>query len=99
MEKITKPKVRPIALGSELVAKQMQAKAGDLLPKHLADVESLLFIHEGECILHIKGEDVQLKTGEGYVIPAKEKHQIRVVSDFKGLHFMPKDIKFEFFDE
>lgn len=99
MEKITKPKVRPIALGSELVAKQMQANAGDLLPKHLANVESILFIHKGACILQIKGEDVNLKEGEGYIIPAQEKHQIRVVSDFKGLHFMPKDIKFEFFDE
>lgn len=99
MKKITKPKVRPIAMGTELVAKQMQSKAGDILPKHLANVESILFIHEGECILHIKGEEVPLKAGEGYVIPENEKHQIEVTANFKGLHVMPKDIRFEFFED
>jgi hypothetical protein len=39
MEKVTKPKVSAIASGNHLVAKQMQAEAGDLLPMHLADVE------------------------------------------------------------
>ncbi len=70
MEKITKPNVRTLASGSELVAKQMQAKSGDLLPKHLANVESILFIHEGECILKIHGEDKLLKPGDAFIIPA-----------------------------
>lgn len=98
MEKVTKPNVSNIALGKNLVAKQMQAKAGALLPKHLTDVESILFIHEGECNLNINGEDIILKQGEGYIIPADTKHQIKVLADFKGLHFMPAEIKFEFFD-
>lgn len=98
MDKITKPNVSTIATGKNLVAKQMQAKAGDFLPKHLADVESILFIHEGECILHMNGEEIVLKTGEGYIIPPDTKHQIEVTTDFKGMHFMPVEIKFEFFD-
>ena|SRR5690606_30106804 len=97
MEEITKPKVRSIASGKELIVKQMQAKAGDLLPKHLADMESILFIHEGECILNINDEKVVLKQGEGYIIPPETKHQIKVMIDFKGLHFMPKSIKFQYF--
>lgn len=98
MEKITKPNVSNIAIGKNLVAKQMRAEAGALLPKHLADVESILFIHEGECILHMNGEEIVLKPGEGYIIPPDTKHQIKVTADFKGLHFMPAEIKFEFFD-
>lgn len=97
MEKITKPNVSSIATGEKLVAKQMQAKAGDLLPEHIANLESILFIHEGECVLKIKGEDIILKRGEGFVVPAEVKHQIKVISDLKGLHFMPIEIKFEFF--
>lgn len=31
------------------------------------------------------------------MVPPETKHQIEVVSDFKGVHFMPKGIKFEFF--
>lgn len=98
MEKVTKPIVRDLALGKELVAKQMQAKAGDLLPKHHADLESILFIHEGECIINLDGEDIHLKQGEGFVVPAKITHQIKALTDFKGVHFMPKEIKFTFFN-
>lgn len=98
MEKITKPNVRTIASGEKLEAKQMQAKAGALLPEHLADLESVLFIHEGECILNMKGEEIVLKQGEGYIIPPDTKHQIKVTEDFRGLHVMPVGIKFEFFD-
>lgn len=98
MQEITKPNVKSIATGKKLEAKQMQSKAGALLPKHLADVESILFIHEGECVLQINGENIPLNAGDGYVIPPNTKHQIKVIADFKGLHIMPVGIKFEFFD-
>lgn len=97
MEKIANPKISMIASGKNLVAKQMQAKAGDLLPEHLADAESILFVHEGESILHIHDKDIILKQGDGYVIPPGTRHQIKAVTDFKGLHYMPIAIKFEFF--
>jgi quercetin dioxygenase-like cupin family protein len=60
-------------------------------------MELILFIHEGECILHINNEKIVLKQGKGYIIPPGIKHQIKVTTDFKGLHFMPVEIKFEFF--
>lgn len=97
MEKVAKPNISTIATGKKLIAKQMKADAGDLLPKHAADAESILFVHEGECVLTINEEYIVLKQGEGYVIPPKIKHQIKVVTDFKGLHFMPIDIKFQYF--
>lgn len=97
MKKITPPKVRTLATGKELVAKQMQGKTGDLMPEHLANLESIVFVHEGECIFHMNGEEIHLKPGESLVVPSNTKHQIEVLSDFKGVHFMPKEIKFEFF--
>lgn len=97
MEKVTKPKVRSIALGTELVAKQMEAQAEDLLPEHLADLESILFVHAGECNLRINDEDILLTQGMGYVIPPDTRHQIKALTDFKGLHVMPKSIRFEYF--
>lgn len=97
MEKVTKPKVRTLATGTRLVAKQMQGSAGDLLPKHLANVESIIFIHEGECILHINDEDKHLRQGDAFIVPPDVKHQFKAITDFKGIHFMPKDIEFQFF--
>lgn len=97
MEKTIQPIVTTLATGSNLITKQMQAKAGALLPKHLADKESMVFIHEGECILNIHDKAKVLKQGDAIVIPAAAIHQIKVVKDFKGVHIMPIDIKFEFF--
>ncbi len=97
MKNVTNPKVKLLASGSKLVAKQMQANAGDLLPMHEANLESILFIHQGECILHINNEEKQLKPGDAIIIPQDVKHQIMVKSDLKGIHFMPKEIEFQFF--
>lgn len=97
MEKISNPKIKELASGVDLVAKQMQANAGELLPKHLASTESILFIQEGECIFKINGEDKLLKQGDAIVVPAKVQHQIKAESEFKAVHFMPKNIKFQFF--
>lgn len=97
MEKITNPKVSTLASGAKLLAKRMQAKAGDLLPEHLANMESILFIEEGECILRIHGEDKLLRQGDAFIVPPEIKHQIKAETNFKGVHFMSINIKFQFF--
>lgn len=97
MVQITPPKVNVLASGTNLIAKQMQASAGDLLPEHLADSESILFIHEGECIMKINNEEKPLKQGDAFVVPPDTRHQIQAKTDFKGIHIMPENITFEFF--
>ncbi|MGO3183911.1 MAG: cupin domain-containing protein [Aequorivita sp.] len=98
MEKVTKPKVKMLASGKKLVAKQMQANAGELLPAHLANLESILVVQEGECVFKINDENHVLKQGDSIVVPPEIKHQIKANKDFKAIHFMPKDIEFKFFD-
>ena len=98
MEKVTKPTVKTLTTGTKLIAKQMQANAGELLPAHLASVESILLVQEGECILNINDKDHVLKQGDAMVVPPGIKHQIKVIKDFKAVHFMPKEIEFKFFD-
>lgn len=98
MKEVIKPRVRTLASGANLIAKGMAGKKDKLLPKHLADVESIIFIHEGECILHINDEDVVLKQADALIVPPKVKHQFKGLTDFNGIHFMPKEIKFEFFN-
>lgn len=97
-KKVTPPKVTLLAQGNELVAKQMAAQAGDLLPKHSASVESLLYIVEGEGFIHLNHEDLPLSQGKTLVIPPKQIHQIRATTDFRAIHFMPKSIQFKFYN-
>lgn len=98
MSKVTKPRVRTLATGPRFGAKQMQGSAGELLPSHTADVESIMFIHEGACVVDMGGEDIPLKAGEALIIPPGVRHQFKVIADLKGVHFMPNESNFEFFD-
>lgn len=98
MEKVTKPKIKLLASGTKLIAKQMQANAGELLPAHLASLESIVLVQEGECVLTINDKEYVLKQGDSIVVPPQIKHQIRVVKDFKAVHFMPNEIEFTFFN-
>lgn len=98
MQKVTPPNVKTLAAGTKLMAKQMQAHAGDLLPEHLADAESILFIYEGECTFKMNDTDYILREGDSMVVPPGIKHQIKANTDFKAVHFMPIEIKFKFFE-
>ncbi len=97
MEKVTNPQVKILASGNSFTAKLMQANAGKLLREHLASTESILVIQEGECVFNMNGKDLTLKQGEAIVVPSETKHQIKAIKDFKAIHFMPKNIKFQFF--
>jgi quercetin dioxygenase-like cupin family protein len=97
MEKVTNPKIKLLAAGKKFKTKQMEAKAGDLLPKHLANIESVLIVLEGECVLALDGTDHVLRQGDSFIVPPEIEHQIRAIEDFKAVHVMPKDIKFQFF--
>ncbi|MCK9450713.1 MAG: cupin domain-containing protein [Bacteroidales bacterium] len=98
MEKITKPKIKLLATGKKFTVKQMEAKAGDLLPKHIASIESVLTVIEGECVLALDGTDHTLQQGDSFIVPPEIIHQIRAITDFKAVHAMPKNIAFEFFE-
>lgn len=97
MEKVTNPTVKQLAQGKKFIAKQMSAKAGDLLPKHTASIESVLIMMEGECVLSIDGVNHTLKQGDSFIVPSAIKHQIKAITDFKAIHVMTNDIAFEFF--
>jgi len=97
MQKVTNPTVKQLVQGKKFHAKQMSAKAGDLLPKHTASIESVLIMTEGECVLTIDETDHTLKQGDTFIVPAVIKHQIRAITDFKAIHVMTNDIEFEFF--
>lgn len=98
MEKVTKPRIKPLSKGEKFNAKQMQANAGELLPEHIATIESVLIVMEGECVLALGGKEHLLKAGDVFIVPPKIKHQIRAIRDFKAIHVMTNDIEFEFFD-
>src|SRR5690625_7347985 len=97
--KVTKPIVKELASGEEFIVKQMRAEANALLPKHFADVESILLIPEGECTLNMDGEEHLLKQGGAWMMPPQVNHQMLPKTEFKAAHRMPQTRKIEYNQE
>lgn len=91
-----KPKVTPLQEGDVFTAKQMESDAGKRLPKHKADLESVVVVTEGKITMNISGKEHLLEQGDTFLVPPDEWHQIRSETKFKAVHIMPKEIKFEF---
>src|SRR5690625_2379376 len=94
--KVTKPIVKELASGEDYIVKQMKARANALLPRHFADVDSILLIQEGECTRNMDEEEHLLTQGDACIIPTQANKHIRAKTDFKAAHFMHKKIKFEY---
>ena len=59
MKKVTKPKVRPLVTGEKFNAKQMEAKAGDLLPRHTASIiEHQITAIKDFRVIHVMTNDI-----------------------------------------
>src|SRR5690606_41330049 len=96
MEKIIIPTVSVLATGTDFAAKQMQANANEVMPLHHANLESILFIYEGECILQMNDEELLLNRGKPGVIHPLINNKFKELRDYKGIHLRPKAIKLEF---
>lgn len=89
-------KTVPLNEGSILVTKRMEGTNGAEFPKHTASLESALVMLEGTATITF-GDDVHtLNAGDTFIVPADEVHQVTAAPDFKAVHIMPKDIRFNF---
>lgn len=96
MEPSGKSKVTLLQEGSLFVAKRMEATSGMSMPRHRSSIESVLVVTEGRCIIKLDDGNHVLAQGESFVVPAQTWHQIVADPDFKAVHVMPKEIRFEF---
>lgn len=86
----------PLEEGDVLVTKRMEGADSAEFPRHSASLESALVVLEGSCTITF-GEDAHtLNTGDTFIVPADDVHQVIANPDFKAVHIMPKDIRFHF---
>lgn len=85
-----------LAEGAVFVTKRMEATDGTEFPKHTASLESVLVVMEGSCTLQFADSAHHLRPGDTFIVPAHEVHQVIGTPDFKAVHIMPKDIRFNF---
>ncbi|NWN90283.1 cupin domain-containing protein [Marinobacter adhaerens] len=96
MEQSGQYKVTPLQKGSLFVTKRMEATSGTSMPRHKSSIESVLVVTDGQCLIRFDDEDHAVAQGESFVVPAQLWHQVVADPDFKAVHIMPKEIRFEF---
>lgn len=89
-------KVTPLQEGLLFVTKRMEATSGMSMPRHKSSIESVLVVTDGRCIIKFADENHTVAKGESFVVPAQVWHQLIADADFKAVHIMPKEIRFEF---
>lgn len=96
MEFSGRSKVTPLQEGSLFTTKRMEGTSGVSMPRHRSSIESVLVVTDGQCIIQFDDEHHALTEGESFVVPADVWHQVVANPDFKAVHVMPKEIRFEF---
>ena len=96
MEGQGRSKVTPLLEGELWVTKQMEGTAGVALPGHRASIESVVVVIEGQCIIRFADGDRILPQGTSFIVPPEVWHQVIADPDFKAIHIMPKEIRFDF---
>ncbi len=56
-------------------------EASHTLPKHTTTKEALLVMQYGEAIFEIKGEKINLKSGDNFIIPPNIDHSVIANTD------------------
>ncbi|MHA6697115.1 cupin domain-containing protein [Chryseobacterium sp. A321] len=96
MNNSVNPTVKLLSAGESLTLKQMSGNEGEMLPRHSASLESVVYMKTGEILFHMNDKATLLREGDSLIVPPKTSHQIEVIKDFEALHFMPKEIRFIF---
>lgn len=64
---------------------------GQGLSEHTAPFDALVHVIDGEAVIIINGESINLKTGEATIMPANKPHALKAVDRFKMMLVMIRD--------
>ena len=82
--------------GAVLMTKRMEGTEGTEFPRHTASLESVLVMLEGSCTITFPDAAHELHPGDTFIVPADEVHHVVGTPDFKAIHIMPRNIRFDF---
>ncbi|MBI4835616.1 MAG: cupin domain-containing protein [Planctomycetes bacterium] len=66
---------------------------GQGLSEHVAPFDAMVYIMDGEALIHIAGKPHRLKSGEMIIMPANKPHALKAINKFKMLLIMIKEQK------
>ena len=64
---------------------------GQGLSEHTAPFDALVHVIDGEAVIIINGESINLKTGEATIMPANKPHALKAIDRFKMMLVMIRD--------
>ncbi|MBU2903229.1 AraC family ligand binding domain-containing protein [Arenibacter algicola] len=91
MEVLNRPQLTHLQVGENLKVLQIEALADMGMPEHSSSHEAVIVVQEGKAILKTKDTNYVLKKGSTMLVPARLKHSLTVINDFKAVAIMATD--------
>lgn len=66
------------------------------IPSHFSTKEAVIIILKGEVVLKLTNKEINLKTNESTIIPAKEPHKLMIKKAFQANVIMEIDSEIKF---
>jgi quercetin dioxygenase-like cupin family protein len=66
--------------GPEIGADLIEMQPGSAFPLHIHPGEHILYVIQGQGLVHVDGVDQRVKTGDTIFIPAEYPHAVKTIS-------------------
>lgn len=76
-----------LAGGKDVALRLWAERPGDKKDErlHSRDYEVVGYVIEGSATLHLDGEEITLRAGDSWLVPAGTKHRYRIVEPFRAI--------------
>ncbi len=96
MKSNNNPKMIRLELGNTFKVLQVTGIAGMNMPEHISTKEAVIIVQKGTAILKMEGINHALKLNESFIVPAGQKHELQITTDFQSVVIMEKDSEIKF---
>jgi quercetin dioxygenase-like cupin family protein len=90
------PKMTRLDLGNTFKVLQVTGSAGMNMPEHVSTKEAVIIVQQGTAIIKLKGIDHVLELNKSFVVPAGQKHELKITEDFQAVVIMEKESEIKF---
>jgi quercetin dioxygenase-like cupin family protein len=92
------PQMVILDIGKSFKVLQITGSEGMSMPPHHSTKEAVIIILRGTATLSMNGIDHSLKEHESMIIPADQRHSLRINETFKAHVIMESDSQIKFID-
>jgi len=96
MKSNTYPKMSQLKTGNQFKVLEVTGTSGMIMPEHISTKEAVITVQKGSAVLKMKGIDHELNLNTSFLVPAGEKHELKILENFQAIVIMEIDSEVKF---